>query len=457
TGLDDPIRAALLVGLGDAQRQAGDPVHRQTLLDAAHLADRLGAADLLVRAALANHRGLPSASGAVDEERVAVLELAIEAAGPDDSTARANLLSTLALELTFGRDVSRRTSLAHEAQAMALRLGDDVVVLRVLNTTLMALLVPEALDEVTAMSRQALSLAAKVGDPVARFWAAVGELMVQTYRLDGEAIDAALALMDEMVTEIGQPSLRWLLQSSQSWRAMVAGDADRSEALATEALQLGNDTGQPDAFAMFGGHILAIRWMQGRQSETVSIVTATVADNPGIPAFKGSMAQQLASIGSPDEARRLLADAMGEDFYVDAHDYLWTTTATLFALAAVKVEDVAAAARLWELLEPWADQGLATLATCTGSVNLYLGPLAALLGKSDEAERYFSEADALHRRLPAPFYVGLNNVGCARFLLARDNPGDAERARTLLDEAGDLAERHGFGDIERSVVDLRNP
>ena len=55
---DDPCRrAALLLGLGDAQRQTGDPAHRETLLSAAHLADDVDAIDLLVRAALRNSRG----------------------------------------------------------------------------------------------------------------------------------------------------------------------------------------------------------------------------------------------------------------------------------------------------------------------------------------------------------------------------------------------------------------
>ena len=48
---DDPRRrAALLLGLGDAQRQTGDPTHRETLLEAGALADRNDAVDILVRA-----------------------------------------------------------------------------------------------------------------------------------------------------------------------------------------------------------------------------------------------------------------------------------------------------------------------------------------------------------------------------------------------------------------------
>src|SRR5207249_6946019 len=57
-GPADPRRLELLIGRGEAQRRAGDPGYRQTLLDAARVADPLGDAGRLTRAALANSRGL---------------------------------------------------------------------------------------------------------------------------------------------------------------------------------------------------------------------------------------------------------------------------------------------------------------------------------------------------------------------------------------------------------------
>jgi tetratricopeptide (TPR) repeat protein len=454
SGVDDGSRARLLAGLGDAQRQSGDPVHRQTLLEAAHLAHQVGDDNVLTRAALANHRGLPSGTGSVDVERVEILELAIQAAGGDDSAARATLLAMLALELTFARDLPRRRALVYEAQDMARRLGDDAVLLRVLNLTLLTLLVPESLDEVAESAAEALALSERVGDPVARFWAAFGQLMVEVYRANRPGIDEALALLDKMTAEIGQPSLKWVCLSQHSWRSMLAGDAAAAEGYAVEALQYGNDTGQPDSFAMFGGHILAVRWMQGRQKETLGTAVGAVAENPGIPAFKASMTQQLAVMGQLEQARTHLQEAIAEDFWVEARDYLWTTTATLFALAASYVGDTVAAARLWELLEPWADQGVTTLATCTGTVNLYLARIAVVLGKDEDAARLFAETDAQQRRLEAPFYIAFNAVAWAGFLRQRAAPGDAERSIELATEAIELSQRLGFGEVERDAQAL---
>ena len=77
--------------IGLAQLQKGEPRFRETLLDAARLADSLGEFDLLTASALANHRGFVSASGAVDPERVAMLDAALSRVG-DDAIARPELL-----------------------------------------------------------------------------------------------------------------------------------------------------------------------------------------------------------------------------------------------------------------------------------------------------------------------------------------------------------------------------
>ena len=93
---DDPrSRAVLLLGLGDAQRQTGDPAHRETLLAAGRLADDVDAIDLLVRSVLRNSRGWMSIAGGIDRERIEMLELALTRLGDSDSPDRARLLALL--------------------------------------------------------------------------------------------------------------------------------------------------------------------------------------------------------------------------------------------------------------------------------------------------------------------------------------------------------------------------
>ena len=80
----DPVLGVdLRIGLGTAQRQVGAGEYRATLLEAAAEAERLGATDRVVAAALANSRGFFSAVGGVDHERIGQLERALDALGEE--------------------------------------------------------------------------------------------------------------------------------------------------------------------------------------------------------------------------------------------------------------------------------------------------------------------------------------------------------------------------------------
>ena len=74
---DDAEHVRALLDLGVAQRQAGHSAYRDTLLTAAHTAERIGRDDLLIEAALASNRGGFSSLGQIDAEKIAVLETAL--------------------------------------------------------------------------------------------------------------------------------------------------------------------------------------------------------------------------------------------------------------------------------------------------------------------------------------------------------------------------------------------
>jgi hypothetical protein len=116
---DAPERIAALCGLGEAQRDQGNPEFRTTLLEAGRLAQSTADVPLLVRAALANSRGLPSVIGAIDADRVAITEAALESVGPQPTPERARLLAHLAAELCFARDDRRRVALSDQAEDIA--------------------------------------------------------------------------------------------------------------------------------------------------------------------------------------------------------------------------------------------------------------------------------------------------------------------------------------------------
>ena len=162
---DPLLRCDLLLGLGQAQRQAGVPAFRETLLEAAHLAEELGATDRLVRAALDNNRGFTSFMTRVDEERVAVLEAALAALPEENSQERALLMAVLCSELTYADTPARSQSLATEARAIAKRLGDPATTARVIIFTLHGNAGPVGLVERLAEANEAVAIAESIGDP----------------------------------------------------------------------------------------------------------------------------------------------------------------------------------------------------------------------------------------------------------------------------------------------------
>jgi hypothetical protein len=114
--------------------------------------------------------------------------------------------------------------------------------------------------------------------------------------------------------------------------------------------------------------------------------------------------------------------------------------------------DRSSAAVLYERLSPYSGVFSNTAAVSTGCTDHYLGMLAAVLGRYAEAEEHFRDAAAVYEMIGAPAHLGRTFVEWARMLLARQQPGDADRARQLLDQALAAARELGLVHVERRAV-----
>ncbi|HEV2368836.1 MAG TPA: AAA family ATPase, partial [Acidimicrobiales bacterium] len=126
--VDPRLDCELRIELGDAMFRTGDPAHRQLLLDAGDQAHRLGAVDLVVRAATASNHGASYTSyGSVDAEKVSAMERALCLCASD--VDRARLSTMLAGELMFSGQSDRVTALIDDAIGLARNAdADDVFV-----------------------------------------------------------------------------------------------------------------------------------------------------------------------------------------------------------------------------------------------------------------------------------------------------------------------------------------
>jgi class 3 adenylate cyclase len=429
---DGAERCDLLIGLGEAQRQTGRPEFCRTLLGASRLAERLGDGDRAARAALANSRGFASTFGAVDAERVGALERALALSRDADPARRARLLALQAMELQFEHDHERRRALADEALAAARTAPDPRVLPYVLRDHFHAVWSADTLAGRVRTAQEMTDLSAGLDDPLARIWAL--DRTVHAAAESGSLGRAAEAssLLVAHTEELGQPGLRWHATYYAAGLAQLRGDLVEAERLAEAALDLGNRAGEPDAIVVYLGQICTVRAEQDRGDEITALLEQAVAATPGIPAFEAGLATVLCDAGRGDEAAPRLERAARRGFGAVPRDQIWTTALATWSRAAADLGSARAAAPLYDLLAPWRDLVVWDGATGLGSVESYLGMLAATLGAHDRAAEHFAAASALHDREGVAGWEARNLVYAARSLVAA---GEPERARATAERA----------------------
>jgi class 3 adenylate cyclase len=444
--IDVGERCELLIGLGEAQRQAGEAAFRETLLEASRVAFELEDADRAARAALANSRGTQSTFGTVDEERLVALDRALELDRFANPARCARLMLLQALELLTGHDHERRRALAEEALALARDAGDPHTLAYTLRDSALALWGPDAVDLTIALVDELLEKATEVGDPALEFWGAYYETQISALRGDLERADAALVRERGLADELGQPTLHWFTLYMDAGVALLRGDLAEAERLAGEGLQVGNEAGQPDAFMIYGSQLAMIRLYQGRGGELVALVEESAEANPGLPVWQAGLAQLYCWVGRTAEAATIVERAAADRFAHVPHDFIRLTTLAIYADAASQAGVREAAAPLYELMEPWADQIVWNGAITYGDVRTYLGLLAATLGWDERADEHFSLACGLQERNGLLLWAARARLGWAEALARR---GERERAGAEAGRALKLASEHGYGAIER--------
>ena len=448
----------LLIALGEAQRRAGDTAHRETLLEASHLAAERGDANALARAVLANTRGtFASMIGDVDHERVAALEAALDAVGSDDTPTRARLLAALAAEIMYRGDRERRVLLADEALAIARRCGDAATLALVLLHRFFTIYGPDTLDELLANTEELLALAKRLNDPVIR---------AQALWLRGRALAPAgdmdeanrhLEAAERLTEELGQPTLRWLVGTTATGRTLLAGDLEEGERRAHAGFELAQATGQPDAPTILAGLLFLVRLEQDRLGELEEPLAERLVALRGIPVLRAFLARLLCEIGRPEEAVAHYELLAADNFTTVPRDPLWMLVVPQCAAVAASLGDPAGARVLFDMLAPYASQVVFMNGGSLGAVAHYLAVLAATVGDFDEAERRFAEAAGTHERIAAPIWLARTRLEWARMLLTRDKPGDTEQAHHLLHQALATARDRGLTNIERRAAELLSP
>lgn len=463
--VDERVRCDVMVGLGEAQRLVGDPAFRQTLLAATEIAQRLADADRLVQALLANSSGATSAVGEVDRERVSALEsaMALGVALPH----RARLLALLANELAYAGDFARVRALSDEAVSLARSGGDPRELAHVLSfvtNAIRAARMPDTLEERWALSAELLALSEELADPQLQFMANNWRFNAAMQRGDLEEMKRALERQCQLAEEIGLPFMRWISLFGSSTFAQLAGNLEQAEALALQAAAVGHETGfnpmkagddgQTGILLVVGAQLVNVRREQDRLDEMVDIIAERAQENPGLPALQVALAWAYTELDRLDEAATIIDQAASEGFAGLPFDVGWLTGMAGYAAIAASTEHAPAATTLYARLLPYRSQMVTNPYVFLGSVEHFLGLLAATINRDEAAEEHFAAAAEVHQRLGAQLLLARTWMNWGHALLRRGREKDTPRANELLDQALDLARKHDGTAIVRETEAL---
>jgi DNA-binding SARP family transcriptional activator/tetratricopeptide (TPR) repeat protein len=440
-------RSELLILLGEAQRRIGDPAHRQTLLDAARLARRLGLPERLADAALATSRGFFSCSDRVDTERIGVLEAALDALSSEPSPRRARLLVNLAAELTFSEEHERRYGLARQALDMARQQGDPATLGHVLAMGYPPALLSGSPTELERGTAELVSVADRLGDPALQYWAALWAAHTALFVGDRQPLESFLDRAEQLAQESGQAMLPYVAALVRSNWNRVAGRLEGAEEWAEKARRIGEAIGYADAGSNFHTQLLCIRYDQGRLVELDELLSHA-AGRPGAPRLtRAAFCLALCETDRADEARPVFDALAAEGFADPPVRFGWLYGTAMLAEVCSRLDDRKRAPMLFERLAAHHAVVVTIVQASAGPIAYYLGLLAATLGRHDEAEAFFHEAMTIAQRLGSPGWLARSEVQLAELLLRRGAPEDADQVHRLAAQACTAAEDLGMAGV----------
>jgi hypothetical protein len=372
------------------------------------------------------------------------------------SPERAQLLARLALELYYTPDVERRHALSDQAVETAAATGDARSRLIAIYSRNWATLGPDQSERRRRGADELLELADRSGDLEMRFSARHFRVANCLERGDLAGVDAELMACDRLAETLRQPLYRWQVGLLRAMRALLQGRTEESERIALAAFETGRVIDEETAGMYLAAQLYNHRWMVGRLDELAWWADEFARQRPWAPAWACAGAFLYAEIGAPEVARERL-DAAGAHGFADLpRDGNWAIAVALAGLAASTIAAREHARMLYALAEPVADRVVVLAAgdSSMGPMALYAGAMAGALGRWDESQAHFDEAERMTARLDARPFAALTHREHARMLIARGRNRDVAAAAEQCRKALALARSLGMPRLAEQAREL---
>ena len=446
-------RAELLLRLGKELWNVGEIVAaRETFIEAAAAGRRLGAAEIVARAALGiGTRVARFQIHTLDSILVALLEEALVSL--EEGALRARVLACLTEVMALSGAGDRKVALAHAAVAMARRYGDPAALADVLLRARYALWTPENVEERLRICEEIIGFdgASGGGDLAlnAREWLVID--LIETG--DVRRADEELERFARCAEEVRQPSYLARALLLRALRLTMKGAFDEAQRLADNGVALTQVA--PDAVVTqaFGAQSIVRQWERGRLAEMESLVADAVSRYDRTPAWRTALTWFYSQLDRRDDARREFDRLAADSFACLPHDMYWMLAMSHLADACAFLGDADRAALLYDLLAPHEHRYVTlTSAVFMGSASRPLAVLAATLGRWEEARRHFETALAMNARVEAAPCLARTQVQFATMLCDR---GERARAEELLAAADATAQTLGLTDLAARIAAAR--
>jgi DNA-binding SARP family transcriptional activator len=401
---DDLTRLRLLLGLGEAHNQVSlESEARASFREALTIARRLGDAAGFASAVLgycSDHIGFAS-----PVEQTALLNEALTLLPTRANRLRSRVLGRLATEVYWHGAVDRTLELANAALQEAEHADDPTCRLWARYALAFGCWTPDRIPQLLTVCTDYLADALACGDHfhemMARRWLAPAAAELGDVARAIEESTAAVMLADDL----GRAAQQWMNRVIAAPIAMLGGDLERAEALATEALAIGSAVEPATSIDYVGMNIWNIHWLRGGLDSIISLIEE-VATHDGVgQARRFGLAFTFTELGRLDEARQLLVGLSGEDLDTVPRDASWFFTIGALAEAAAALGDVGLAAQAFDRLAPYCDRISVNSLTTLGPVAHQAGIAAWCCGRHDEARQLLKRAVEIADRAGAPLFA----------------------------------------------------
>jgi hypothetical protein len=438
------IACEIRLEAAEAHDRAGEFAARDRRhLEAADLAQRLGRADLFVRAALGYGGRLPAVPPPNPTAR-ALLEQARLLLPPRDGRALALTLARLAHVIYSDSGHGERLVLAAEAEAMARRLDAPVVLASVLCSRMLAVDGPDDVEDHLEMGAEVIRIGEQTGD---------ADVVLQGARARVHALftvgahDAARDLADRFAGLADTVRHPEHLRLATMWRVMWAileGRFAAGEAEADELRQRLERAGHPQVLTIYFAEVYVSLWLQGRLPEILPVLDAGIQLDPDALDTWAVRTWALAGVGDVAGAQESLRMHPAEDLASFDRSYTWLVAVVGAAVGAVAAGDEAWAGAVHAALLPYSGRNCVLgHAAFLGAVDHHVGVLDTVLGRPDDAVDHLAAALDRHRVIGARPWAALSGAWLASALAERNGRGDAARAAELDAESREVAAELG--------------